>query len=677
MSAAVARTRLATTTELLPPGPLAEDGPVTALAEMLEACLAAGESRIVVDLSNVSRIDGAALDLLARTHQRATRLGGGITLVRVRGAVQEVLELVDLHETLGASPHRTGGAASGERRRGPAPRLGELLVGHGLVTPEVLEEVSRRQQRTGRRLGQILVEEGLITEVDLLRVLAEQLGLQFAHLRSGLFDPAAVRLLPRETARRLGVVPLFRVLDTLHVATSDPQAIPALDAVEEMTGCRVRPVLAAGDAIRAAIDEAFGGGQDLGEYLGELDADGALEVVESRAEDYAAIDEMAAGSPVVNLVNGLIQRAVRDGASDIHIEPGRERCRVRFRIDGMLYPVTSPPMDVHPALVSRLKVMANLDIAERRLPQDGRIQVYTHGRTVDLRFSSLPGIFGEKVVLRVLDKSHGVMDLDHIGLRDGNLEQLRSLLRRSHGLILVTGPTGSGKTTTLYAAVNHLNSIDKSIVTIEDPVEYQLDLVNQNQVRDGVGLGFATMLKHVLRQDPDIIMVGEIRERQTAEIAVQAALTGHLVLSTLHTNDSVGAITRMIDMGVEPFLLSSALVAVMAQRLVRTICPDCRTTYVAPAEIAARQGLGDEAVRLARGRGCPSCYDSGYKGRLAIHEILECDADTQRLMVSNPSRDDLAAYVARRKMLTLRDDGLARVREGATTIEEVTRVVSA
>jgi type IV pilus assembly protein PilB len=386
---------------------------------------------------------------------------------------------------------------------------------------------------------------------------------------------------------------------------------------------------------------------------------------------------MAEGSPVINLVNSIVQRAVRDGASDVHIEPSRTRCRVRFRIDGVLYEVTTLRHELHPALVSRLKVMANLDIAERRMPQDGRIQVHTQGRAVDLRFSSLPGLFGEKIVLRVLDKNQSLLDVNKLGMSDGNLASFKGLLDSSNGLILVTGPTGSGKTTSLYAALNHLNSIEKNIVTIEDPVEYQIDIVNQNEVHDKIGLSFSTILRHTLRQDPDIVMVGEIRDRETAEIAVQAALTGHLVLSTLHTNHAIGAITRMIDMGVEPYLLSSALIGVIAQRLVRTICPECLTHYVATPELMRRYGWeGEGQVRLVRGRGCPECYDSGYKGRVGIHEVLQVDEELQRLVTSNPGRDELLQYLKDRNVTTLFDDGLDHVRHGHTTIEEISRVIN-
>ena len=324
-------------------------------------------------------------------------------------------------------------------------------------------------------------------------------------------------------------------------------------------------------------------------------------------------------------------------------------------------------------MVSRLKVMAGLDISERRLPQDGRIQVFTQGRAVDLRFSSLPGLHGEKVVLRVLDKDQSLFDLTSLGMSETNLQTFNDLLGSNNGLILVTGPTGSGKTTSLYSALNFLNSIEKNIVTIEDPVEYQMDIINQNEVRNGIGLGFAKLLRHVLRQDPDIIMVGEIRDRETAEIAVQAALTGHLVLSTLHTNDSIGAVTRMIDMGVEPYLLSSALIGVVAQRLVRTICPSCRTESIASPAVIERYGWQD---RLYRGRGCRECYDSGYKGRLGVHETLKTDTDLQNLIMSNPGREELTDFMKKRGIVSLFQDGLERVLEGRTTLEEISRAIT-
>ncbi len=672
----VLRSRIGLMTYLAPTAALDGEGMQEALLAAVEDCLARGETQLILDLSAVPLLDSGALTTMLNVQDRLLRAGGWLKLVQANELVGEILRLTGVDQRIerlqaDGSPLPPPPAPA-ERRA----RLGDLLVARGLITPAQAEEALQLQQREGRRMGRILVERQWVEEHQLLAVLGEQLGLPVVRLRAGLYDPEVVALLPRPVAQRLRVLPLFLVQGELSLATADPLAVPAFDEVGERLGCRVRPVLATEQEI---LDQlmAAGEGASLAAELGvALEED--LTVLESaQPDDYAAIDEMASGSPVVKTVNAIIQRAVHEGASDVHIEPSRTQSRVRFRIDGVLYEVMTPPIELHPAIVSRLKVMANLDIAERRLPQDGRIQVQTQGRAVDLRFSSLPGLFGEKVVLRVLDRSQAVLDLDRLGMQPHNLARFQGLLRRSDGLILVTGPTGSGKTTTLYAAIDHLNSIEKNIVTIEDPVEYQMDIVNQNQVRESIGLSFARLLKHVLRQDPDVIMVGEIRERETAEIAVQAALTGHLVLSTLHTGDSAGAVARLIDMGVEPYLLSSALIGVVAQRLVRTVCPDCRTSFVAPPEIVERYGWQDEQpVRLVRGRGCPACYDSGYRGRIGLHEVLESDSALQQLILRSPTRDELDAHLRRHDVPTLFQDGLARVRAGLTTLEEVGRAVS-
>ncbi|HLF10431.1 MAG TPA: ATPase, T2SS/T4P/T4SS family [Gammaproteobacteria bacterium] len=683
MNAAVAssrelmRSRIGAITYLTPKDSLNDEKTVLALRNAGQACIAAGETRVVIELTHVRLVDGRALDAFLDLQDELLKIGGWLKLAHVNPLLQEIFLITGVSDYISYIDGPTGNSSvTLPVLPSKSGKFGDLLLARGLVTEEQIEEALRLQAERGERIGKIIVAKGWVSEQKLLVVLGEHLDIPVVDVRPGVFDPAAVRLLSKNVARRLCVLPLFKVRGTLYLATAKPQALPVLDEVAEHVRCVVRPVLAQREKILGAVDESLSGADFTADLINEVDED--FEVVDGLVQDdYSAIDEMAAGSPVVNLVNSVIQRAVQDGASDIHIEPSRTKSRIRYRIDGVLYEYMAPRSELHPSIVSRLKVMANLDIAERRMPQDGRIQVRTQGRSVDLRFSSLPGLYGEKIVLRVLDKNQAILDVHKLGMSAQNLSNFKELLAHHYGLILVTGPTGSGKTTSLYAAINYVNSLEKNIVTIEDPVEYQLDLINQNEVRANIGLTFAKVLKHVLRQDPDIIMVGEIRERETAEIAVQAALTGHLVLSTLHTNDSIGAVTRMIDMGVEPYLLSSALIGVVAQRLVRTVCESCKTSSLAPPEILERYGWTNEKqVRLFKGRGCPECYDSGYKGRMGIHETLRTDAALQRLIISNPGRDELTAFLKERKMKTLFDGGLDRVRAGLTTIEEVTRVIS-
>ena len=675
---AVVRTQNGLITTFRPTDSLSDETNLEQLHQSIENALDAGETRIIVDLASVPMLNSAALDEFLDFQDRLVRAGGWVKLSHASSIVREILRITDIDKYISIVGEETVKEAKSEESTPlmERKRLGDLLVEAELVSSQQIKEALALQEKTGKQLGNIVIAKGWVNDQDVLQLLSRQLGVPYVRLRSHIYDPAVVALLDRNVARRLKVLPLFKVRGVLFLATSSPQAMPILDEVEEHVGCTVRPVLAVREDILRAINEQAPGAEYAADLLGMLDED--FEIVDnSLPDDYAAIDELAGGSPVINLVNSLIQRAVKDGASDIHIEAFRTLSRIRYRIDGLLYEFQAPKIELHAPMVSRLKVMANLDIAERRLPQDGRIQVFTQGRSVDLRFSSLPGLHGEKVVLRVLDKNQGIFDLDSLGMSDTNLQTFDKLLKFTNGLILVTGPTGSGKTTSLYSALSFLNSIEKNIVTIEDPVEYQIDIINQNEVRNDIGLGFAKLLKHVLRQDPDIIMVGEIRERETAEIAVQAALTGHLVLSTLHTNDSVGAVTRMIDMGVEPYLLSSALIGVVAQRLIRTICPACRTESLAPPKIIERYGWQDRGkVRLARGRGCHECYDSGYKGRMGIHETLETDPDLQNMIMSNPGRDDLTAYMEKRGVVGLFQDGLERVLEGRTTIDEVSRSIS-
>jgi len=415
----------------------------------------------------------------------------------------------------------------------------------------------------------------------------------------------------------------------------------------------------------------------IDDVMNSLD-DSDIEVIQGQAEaDIAELSERSDESPVIHLTNMILIKAIRDGASDIHIEPQTRNFKVRIRIDGLLYELMSHRLEMHPPVVSRLKVLANLDISERRIPQDGRIQVQIDGRKVDLRFSSMPGIHGEKVVLRILDRNQAILDIDKLGFNPQVLERFKTVLRNSYGLILVCGPTGSGKTTTLYSAISKLSSSEKNIITIEDPVEYQLEQINQNQVAEGIGLTFAKVLKHALRQDPDIILVGEIRDRETAEIAIQASLTGHLVLSTLHTNDSVSAVTRLLEMGAECYLISASLLAVLAQRLLRTICPECRTTHYAAKAVLQELGLEpDKKIRLARGKGCSNCYDSGFKGRTGIHELLVMDEELRAIILNDPTVDALQSHLRENKFEGLQALGYEKVLQGVTTIEEARRVIS-
>lgn len=561
--------------------------------------------------------------------------------------------------------------------RSKTKRLGELLVEKGLITEEQCQHALDIQKKTGRRLGQAIIELGFVKEEELLQVLSKQMALPHIWLRKGLIDPKIINIISAEKARLHKIIPMFRIKNNLILATSDPQAIFVIDEIEEATGLAVQPVLTRSNDIDKAIEEYYGGSVEIPDYIGNFDEE-AIHLVESKAQyDFQKIEEMSEGSPIINLVNMIILRAIRDKASDIHIEPDKKRLRIRYRVDGILYEAVTQKLDYHPAVVSRLKVMANLDIAERRMPQDGRIQVMVEGRTVDLRFSSMPGILGEKIVLRILDKRNAILDLNHLGFSEETLSTLKKFIKRPFGLILVTGPTGSGKTTTLYAAINYLNSLEKNIVTIEDPVEYQMEIINQNQVKNSTGLTFSVILRHTLRQDPDIIMVGEIRDKETAEIAIQASLTGHMVLSTLHTNDSPSAITRLLDMGIEPYLISSSLTGVIAQRLVRTICPKCKILYYPSTTILERYGWKEERhLQLAKGKGCPECYDSGYKGRMGLYELLEVTEDVQSLILTNPSLDEIRRHLKGKGNITMEIEGVKRVREQLTTFEEVSRAVT-
>ncbi len=554
-------------------------------------------------------------------------------------------------------------------------KLGEQLLAAGVVTPEQLEEALRRQEDMGLKLGEALIELGFVAEQDLLPYMQRRLNVPAVRLRDGIVDPAAVRLIPQKRAEALNVLALFKVRDVLSVAMADPLNLQQIDEIERLTGLRVRPLFANRRSIQRMTQRCYEANFRVDTVTADLD-ETAVEISDDAVAIDLSLGEQADdSSPIINLVNYLIMQALRQGASDIHIEPGRQYTIVRFRVDGQLYEVLRPRRDLHPAIVSRIKVIARLDIAEHRLPQDGRVHVIVEGREVDLRVSVLPTVLGEKVVIRVLDRRRLTFDLDRLGFAPDSLAAFKHLLSKPYGLLLVTGPTGSGKTTTLYSAIELIKSVHRNIVTVEDPVEYQLELVNQVQVDEGARLTFPVVLRSILRQDPDVIMVGEIRDPETANVAVQAALTGHLVLSTLHTNDSAGAVTRLLDMGVASYKVAAALIGVVAQRLVRTLCPECQTTYYPPAELLKSINYrGDFRRSFLRGQGCDGCHDTGFRGRTGIYEVLLCEQDIHRLIVSEAGLGEIRQWYREHGGRTLFEEALRLAEAGQTSLDEAIRV---
>ena len=562
---------------------------------------------------------------------------------------------------------------------GRRTRLGDALVARGHLTAEDLAAALAAQRDSGgtRLLGEVLLESGLCSEDQVLEGLADELGIPFLRLDGRSFDPKAVDLLPREFIDRHTVLPLFRVRDTLTVAVAEPTDVFLIDRLRELAPCDVQVAVATAKAIRRTVQTYL---PDRNVFVIDDLIDGtsenAVQMVEDQIEDVGADLEASAGqSPIIKLVNHIFCRAVREGASDIHVEPNERQIRVRFRVDGVLHKALEPPVHFAPAVASRIKIMADLDISERRLPQDGRIQVLVDGRTIDLRVSTLPSAHGESVVVRVLDHRGVDLDLAKLGFSAEILNPLTAQIGKPNGIVLVTGPTGSGKSTTLYACLNQIRSVERNVCTVEDPVEYQLDLLNQFQVNDKIGLTFPAVLRSLLRQDPDVLMVGEVRDAETARVAVQAALTGHLVFSTLHTNGACESVGRLIDMGVESYLLGASLNAVLAQRLVRRVCSSCRESYEPKPGVrrmAEQMGVGiDEFVR---GRGCGECRRTGFSGRIGIHELLVIDESLRELISAAPTITAITHHARDRGVTPLRYDGLRKVREGLTTIEEVFRV---
>jgi type IV pilus assembly protein PilB len=551
-------------------------------------------------------------------------------------------------------------------------QLGQVLLDQGLVTPEQLRVATDRQRATGRPLGRILVASGAIAERDLVRALAAQVGMEYIDLPDADIDPHAVTAVPAALARRHALVPVRFEDGKLVVAMADPANVVAMDDVRTATKLELRVAIATRDEILATIDRYAAMSDDIEAMAGDL-------VHDEENDDLASLTAVTEEAPIVKFVNLLISQAVADGASDIHIEPGERELRVRYRIDGVLHEVMRSPKSIQSGVVSRLKIMAEVDIAERRVPQDGRISLVVGGKAIDLRFSTLPTVQGEKVVMRILDKSSVLMTLDDLGFLDHNERRFAASYTKPYGMILVTGPTGSGKSTTLYATLNVLNQPGVNCITTEDPVEYQLPGISQVQVNPKVGLSFASALRSILRQDPDVILVGEMRDRETAQIGVESALTGHLVLSTLHTNDAASAVTRLTEMGIEPFLVGSALDCVLAQRLARKVCSKCVEHVVPEAEILKAAGFDDDTVEarpsIPRAVGCSVCSNTGYRGRLALHEVLTVTEEIERMAVARASSEEISRIAQEQGMRTLRDDGLAKVLLGRTTLEEIARVV--
>jgi type IV pilus assembly protein PilB len=542
--------------------------------------------------------------------------------------------------------------------------LGQSLLEQGQLSPEGLSRALDEQRRTGSALREVLLRLELVEEEAILAYYEEQLGTPRVDLSTYVIEPDVVHLVPERVARQFKLVPLFQIGSVVTVAMVDPLDIVALDEVKLATGSEVDVVVATEAQVQEAVERYFPlGGGGLDQLIREQAPSGGMEAASRLQED----------GPIIRFVNALIQQAVREGASDLHIEPDESNLRIRLRVDGVLREASIQSRAIHPSVVARIKVMASLDIAERRLPQDGRARLEILGKSYDLRISTIPTIHGENVVIRILDKSSSLLSVAELGLGPEPLALLTRLIGRPNGIVLVTGPTGSGKTTTLYACVNQIDSVHRNIVTLEDPVEYHLPSIRQTQVDPDVGLTFARGLRALLRQDPDVIMVGEIRDGDTAEIAVRSALTGHLVLSTLHTNDAAGALPRLLDMKIEPFLLSSAMAGVLAQRLVRRACEKCRRPITPPAETLAELGLKPGIQGFVEAPGCMACGQTGYRGRIGIFEILELTEEIQGLVSERAPAEEIFRAARRAGMRSLREDAVRKAADGVTTLEEVFR----
>ncbi|MGB2627464.1 MAG: type IV-A pilus assembly ATPase PilB [Candidatus Acidiferrum sp.] len=565
-------------------------------------------------------------------------------------------------------------------------RLGEILIKESLITQDQLDKALDFQRTNGGKLGSCLTKMGFITDDDITGVLSRQYGVPSINLKYYEIDPNVIKLIPQDTALRYQVIPLSRVGSVLTIAMTDPTNVFAMDDIKFMTGFNVEPVVASESAIGEAITRFYGGGHSNHEELSNLmkdlvDDDQELELAADEEQmDATALEKAAEEAPIIKLVNLILTDSVKRGASDIHVEPYENEMRVRFRIDGVLQTVMSPPLKLRDAMTSRMKIMAKLDIAEKRLPQDGRIMIKYKAdgkkKELDFRVSSVPTLYGEKIVLRLLDKENLRLDMTKLGFEQESLTKFERNILKPYGMVLVTGPTGSGKTNTLYSSVARLNQVDTNIMTAEDPVEFQLAGINQVQMKEQIGLNFAAALRAFLRQDPNIILVGEIRDFETAEIAVKAALTGHLVLSTLHTNDAPSTISRLMNMGIEPFLVATSVNLICAQRLVRRICSNCKEELEVPQQALIDAGYTPEEVKTTKiyhGKGCSTCNKGGYKGRTGLYEVMEINDELRELILVGASALELKKKAVEQGMITLRRSGLTKAAVGLTTMEEVLR----
>ncbi|HNX74502.1 MAG TPA: type IV-A pilus assembly ATPase PilB [Candidatus Rifleibacterium sp.] len=562
-------------------------------------------------------------------------------------------------------------------------RLGDALISEGLINEEQLQQALALQKKSGKRLGAVLVEMHLVTEQDIVQILSKQLRIPFIDLSNYLIDPVIAKLVPEHIAKRHMLIPINKVGNKLTVAMVDPLNIIAIDDIQLMTGLMVKPVVATHTDINKALQDAYGDVAQKDKLMDDLE-----DIGHADEENLDGLGELGENdAPIIRLCNLVISQAVQNGVSDIHIEPFEKELRIRYRQDGMMFTAMNPPKKATAAITSRIKIMSSLNIAEKRLPQDGRIKIKVTNRMIDLRVSVLPVIWGEKIVMRILDQTSLKVNLEDLGFEPKTLERFKSGIASPYGIILVTGPTGSGKTTTLYSALTSVNSIDTNVMTAEDPVEYMLHGVNQVQCKPEIGLTFAAALRSFLRQDPDVIMVGEIRDFETAEIAIKASMTGHLVLSTLHTNDAPGTIGRIVNMGIEPFMVTTSVILVQAQRLVRKICKDCKFEIKPRAEQISQFGITPELIRridlphineknmlFYKGKGCESCNNSGSRGRIGVYEVMMMSERLRDIILNGGSTDDIRRQAIEEGMLSLRESAMRKALTGMTSLEEVVRV---